>query len=143
MKRCKKERDECRGTSKFPHAGQILAIHANAGVYDEMKNFTKIVTQYWFNELANATPEDIKKCCDSSRNIEYFMQIIRDEAKFVGCGVSKYVTEENGTKWNNVLMACNFSIKIMEDKPVYVTGPTASNCGKKGTHSKYTSLCNF
>lgn len=46
-------------------------------------------------------------------------------------------------KWNGfieVFVICDYSVSNIDGDPVYVPGPTASQC-KTGTNPKYPGLC--
>jgi hypothetical protein len=130
--------DQCRNTPRFKYSGQNLGYRANSKEFEGTSSFINNIIWAWYNEIKDASSTDIAKCCGQIAKIGHFLQIIQDQALYVGCAVVKFT---NG-RMKSLLLACNYSYTNMMLQPVYVAGSPASGCGSKGRNSKYTSLCN-
>lgn len=136
---CKMAHDQCRNTAKFKYAGQNLGFRGNSREFEGTSSFIQNILWAWYNEIKDANSSDIAKCCGKISKIGHFLQIIQDNAEYVGCAIAKYT---NNGRMKSLLLACNYSYTNMMAQPVYKSGSSASNCGSKGRNSKYTSLCN-
>jgi hypothetical protein len=119
-----------------------LGYRANTAGYEGVSSFISNVINAWYNEVKDASAPDIDNCCGVVAQIGHFLQMIQDQASFVGCAISRY---SNG-RWKVLLLACNYSYANILTQSVYTTGAhaqaPASACGNKGRNNRYTSLCN-
>lgn len=130
--------DNCRNTAQFKFSGQNLGYRANTAGYEGLSSFINQVISAWYNEVKDASQPDIDYCCGVVGLIGHFLQMLQDQASFVGCAISRY---SNG-RWKVLLMACNYSYANVLTQSVYTTGVGASGCGKQGVNRRYSSLCN-
>lgn len=71
-----------------------------------------------------------------TKHVGHFTQFVTDDAFAVGCAATRF----NEGKRVSTVLACNYSRANLNGSPVYVAGPTASDC-KTGTNTKYPGLC--
>lgn len=131
--------DSCHNTQDYPFSGQNLGLRATTGNFEAVDSCAEnIIVNGWYNEVKDASPADIAKCCGSSsgKTIGHFTVMVADRAIQVGCAVAQYT---NG-QWKTCLMACNYAFTNLGGAPVYVSGPAASNC-TKGSNVDYPALC--
>lgn len=63
---------------------------------------------------------------------------MQDNANAVGCAMAQYTDGQ----WKTSLLACNYARTNIEDLPVYISGPTASQC-TTGRNSQFNGLCSL
>lgn len=133
VRRCQMKHDICRSTTKYPFAGQNLAISGISNKYPAVS--TVIVNNIisWFYEYTTANQSQMSACCQGSG---HFTQLVQYRVVAIGCAISIYT--DKGFKTD--LMACNYSFGNLLGSPVYIAGPAASKCAK-GTDSVYKNLC--
>jgi hypothetical protein len=138
VKQCAFAHDKCRGTPKFPYAGQNLAIRWSSNPTAINSQVISFFMSQWFAEYKDVTPSQIQKNPSSSpKLIGHFTAMVIDKTKRVGCGMTKHVNA-NGYNWE---FGCDYSFTNIIDQPVYEVGTTASKCSK-GKSSVYQGLCN-
>lgn len=130
--------DQCRNTAQFRFVGQNLGFRANTAGYEGISAFISNVVNAWYNEVKDANSSDIDNCCGAVSQIGHFLQMVQDQAAFIGCAISRY---SNG-RWKVLLLACNYSYANILTQSVYAIGPLASACGNKGKNNRFTSMCN-
>lgn len=129
--------DKCRNTDRF-QCGQNLAFVGSTGKLDIAKELEDRI-QKLYDEYKDASQADIDEYEQSNRVIGHFTQLVRDQAKYVGCGVVIYDTIHNGFKMQTLLLACNYSYPNMLNEAVYKSGDVCSNCKK--CNNIYKGLC--
>lgn len=139
VKQCKMQHDQCRNTLQFRTSGQNLGFRASTGPFEGISSLINNVVWAWYNEIEDTKPSDVENCCGLNLNkVGHFLQLLQDQSTFIGCAASRYT---NGP-WKTILLACNYSFSNYLLRPVYVSGAPASQCGNRGTNSKFTALCN-
>jgi hypothetical protein len=130
--------DLCRSTKDYKYAGQNLAYRANSGEFETLNLLIEKVIKGWYDEVENAAPSDIEKCCDSAsgKTIGHFTQVVTDRAKQVGCAIARYTEKE----WKTTIVACNYAFTNLIGSKVYTTGITASKC-ETGINPDFPALC--
>lgn len=78
---------------------------------------------------------NFKKCC--RRRFENFAQLVRDDAYALGCGMARLKIDGEFI----TLFTCNYSVGIVNGKPIYKTGKKGASGCKKGTNKDYKGLC--
>lgn len=73
----------------------------------------------------------------SSKGVGHFTQMVKDKSIAIGCAMSKQPKLKIFTE---IFFICNYSVINIVGDPVYIAGPTASQC-KTGTNPKYPGLC--
>jgi hypothetical protein len=138
VKQCKMKHDLCRSTKDYKYAGQNLAYRANSGEFETLNLLIEKVIKGWYDEVENAAPSDIEKCCDSAsgKTIGHFTQVVTDRAKQVGCAIARYTEKE----WKTTIVACNYAFTNLIGSKVYTTGITASKC-ETGINPDFPALC--
>lgn len=138
MKQCKMKHDSCHATSDYLYAGQNLGLRSSGGDFEPVETVIENIIKGWYDEVKNASPSDISKCCGSAsgKTIGHFTMVVTDRAIQVGCAV---VTYTDG-KWKTSLMACNYAFTNLSGSKVYEIGETASDC-TGGVNEDYPGLC--
>lgn len=138
VKKCKMEHDACFKTTQFPTAGQNLYWMGATNYDSDVNKIFANAVNSWYNEVKDATPADINKCCGGAKfsKIGHFLQVVRDRVVAIGCAASRYTSG----KWKSTLVACNYSYGNMVGTPVYVFGSTGLDC-LSGRDSVFKNLC--
>lgn len=68
--------------------------------------------------------------------IGHFTQQVRDQNGAIGCAAAKY----KNNNMCNVLVACNFGVTNIQNKPIYQAGTSCSKC-QSGCSKDYPALC--
>ena len=130
--------DPCHNTQDYAFSGQNLGLRATTGDFEAIDSCAQNIVNSWYNEVKDASPSDINKCCSSAsgKTIGHFTMLVTDRAVQVGCAAAQYT---NG-QWKTCLLACNYAFTNLVGSPVYVSGPAASKC-TKGSNNDYPGLC--
>ncbi|XP_072399965.1 uncharacterized protein [Diabrotica undecimpunctata] len=117
INRCKFEHDKCRGTKKFPLAGQNLYYTS------ESQEALKNAVNEWYEEINQMTPDVIDSFPRGREDVERFTHIIWAKTTHIGCASSK---SDDGKHY----LACNYGPKGNDyGKMVFDRGTPASKCG--------------
>jgi hypothetical protein len=132
-KRCTYGHDECRNSQTFKWAGQNIAYTTNYA--SDLDHITNRLNAWW-DEYKECDVKYVTKFGNSGKMIGHFTAIAQDHANRIGCAAQVFPVDMGLKR----LIVCNYSYTNIQDTPVYVAGPTCSNC-KTGKHSKYPNLC--
>lgn len=132
--------DACRSTVAFPNVGQTLYMSFSSPSFPDLNTTLTNAVNAFYNENMNVTQADIDVCCGGTKYgiIARFLTMMQDKTTSVGCAVSRF-TRTDGVK--ATLIACNYAQTNFLNVPVYVSGPTASQC--ISTDLTFTSLCAY
>ncbi|XP_055379293.1 antigen 5 like allergen Cul n 1-like [Condylostylus longicornis] len=137
VKRCLFEHDKCRSTPTFPYSGQSLALRRQYGIQNWNYNNSEIrgSINSWFNEYKLTDMSVINKYRSTGKNIGHFTVMVKDTNTHVGCAGIRY---QDGI-WDTILFACNYADTNILGRPIYRSGPPASQCVKRSP--RYKALC--
>ncbi|XP_072399967.1 venom allergen 5-like [Diabrotica undecimpunctata] len=136
INRCKFEHDRCRGTKKFPYAGQNLA-YTSYGQED-----LKDVVNRWYEEINKMTPDVIDNFPIGGYDVTHFTQAMWAKTTHIGCALSKSIpTAENDLV--RYYIACNYGpMGNMVGQTVYERGEGCSKCPEGVTcNVEFPALC--
>lgn len=142
VKQCKMNHDVCRSTSDFRYAGQNLAYRSTtAPDFEDVDFVISSIVNGWYSEIRYAEQSDIDMCCTpaSGNGIGHFTMTVSDKSIQIGCAIARYTTRSD-YNWKGSLVACNYAYNNMIGLPIYVSGPTASNCST-GVNPDFPALC--
>lgn len=147
---CLFEHDTCRGTKKFPEAGQNLAVSDLVSTTREhtQEDVDKISTVAHFQSLVNEWYEEIT-LADFTNAIDkyvfneeagHFAALIWAETTHVGCATS---VDRSKKKETHVYLTCNYGpMGNAEGEPMYKKGSPCSECPSGiSCNTKYTAMC--
>ncbi|XP_072399966.1 venom allergen 5-like isoform X2 [Diabrotica undecimpunctata] len=136
INRCKFEHDKCRGTKKFPLAGQNLYYTS------ESQEALKNAVNEWYEEINQMTPDVIDSFPRGRHDIGHFSQSMWAKTTHVGCALSKSLptAEDDEVKY---YIACNYGpIGNMIGKTVYERGAGCSKCPDGvACNAEFPALC--
>ncbi|XP_065078871.1 antigen 5 like allergen Cul n 1-like [Ochlerotatus camptorhynchus] len=137
-RRCVFAHDRCRNTATMRAVGQNIAIKMFYGqdISDEV--LIQGFIDSWFSEYADSNPSHIASYPANHQGpaIGHFTQIVSDRSSRIGCAMVSYIQ----APWINKLFVCNYGLTNIISQPVYVAGPTGSQC-QTGTSVHFSGLC--
>ncbi|XP_055390554.1 antigen 5 like allergen Cul n 1-like [Condylostylus longicornis] len=133
---CKFGHDKCRNTDNFVQSGQNLYYQWNTNSNLNTDGVVLEGLQAWFDEYQDCDMSYIDSYHNSPNMIGHFTIMVKEDNNRLGCALNKYPSD-GGTTY---LLACNFATTNIYDEPIYISGPTASEC-PAGTNPQYYGLC--
>lgn len=135
---------DCHNSDEFKSSGQNIAQQGNIGggvTYMEVPEFIEqSLVRQWWAEKDMTSQSDLDNCCGPSDKIFHFTMMAADRNTEVGCAISHYLSPSPKGDAKTSYIVCNYSFNNLQDQPVYVKGPTASQC-KTGNNPNYPALC--
>ncbi|CAH0554407.1 unnamed protein product [Brassicogethes aeneus] len=141
--------DKCRKTSKFTSVGQNIHKVSGIELFDHWlyPNYTENFKN-WYNEIKFTDASNYKKYTKKRKSgfekkqIGHFTQFIWAKSYKIGCARAIKETNEKKLKYV-MLFVCNYGPGgNTNNKPVFIEGPTCSNCPEDTKRSeKYSGLC--
>lgn len=142
---CESDHDKCRDTATGQYVGQNYAGFGGYGNVDfsniGSKDRVKGMFDNWVSEEEDLVIDDLWDYQERSY-VGHYTQVIWANTSQVGCGWVNFLEFENGQKWYNMNLYCNYLVGgNWIGSPVFKKGKPASDC-KFGESSKYSGLCN-
>lgn len=148
---CVMDHDNCRGTKKFPRAGQNLAKRHGKGKKPiKQKQLDKIVSLEGFQSLVvgwyetEIDKDDFKDLINNftrfNHETGHFTALMWAKTTHLGCARA---LDRPSTYEFTMHITCNYSPQgnVMR-RPIYTKGPPCSQCpSDTSCNTKYTSLC--
>lgn len=133
--------DACRSTDQFLTPGQLISMSYSTPTYMDLNTNIQNAVNQWYNQYQAATQADIDNCCGGANynNIGQFLSIMQDKSTAIGCAISRFTTQSNGYKTTYIV--CNVAKNNLQNTPVYVAGPSASQCSS--VDSTFPNLCAY
>lgn len=145
--RCRMQHDKCRGTPKYPKAGQNLAVDGSTrkSTFDNefFNDRIRTMVNRWNDEIKDVPPIlPYKLTSDLFNKGGHFTVIARENNHKVGCAFSTYeMTDKPPHVWYWNYLVCNYSDNNFMGSVVYKTGRPCSQCAQRGCSKRYSNLC--
>ncbi|KAG5892012.1 hypothetical protein JTB14_024452 [Gonioctena quinquepunctata] len=135
VNQCEMKHDLCRGTLKFPSAGQNLYSAGGSMDFDSETALRKAINA-WYEEVKYTTKDIVTSFVSQiDPAIGHYTQMVWAETTRVGCARAR--------TGDSYYLACNYGIAgNMREAPVYERGPPCSKCpAGVACNTKYPGLC--
>lgn len=142
VKTCQFEHDVCHNTDAFAWAGQNLAVNSWYGGTEDIQALLLGQIDMWFNEHHDSNMNNINAVPADDHGVVtgHFTALVHELSIRVGCASVRTSEVQDGITWQTLLTACNYSHTNVIGRPIYRSGPTASEC-TTGTNPDYPNLC--
>lgn len=134
------QHDACRATPQYKYSGQNLFLGYSSGEITNQKYYMEWGVQSWFDEINVANASLVTKFeMNHLQAAGHFSVIVNDNNARLGCAAALVdYPMADGTKWNGLLLTCNYQYTNMLGSPTYIAGTPCQSCT---CDTKYTSLC--
>lgn len=142
VKTCQYGHDTCRNTDAFSWSGQNLAKNWWYGGVEDIQGLLLEQLDMWYDEYHNSDMSNINSVPenDFGKVTGHFTAMIHELSIRVGCASVRSSETNDGVNWETLTTACNYAHTNVIGAPIYIAGPTASEC-QTGTNPQYPNLC--